>query len=461
MDSMTDDATTPPDPPAGRLTQGPVREHLTAMTLPMVWGILSIIAFNLADTYFVGQLGTAELAAMSFTFPVTFFFVSIAIGLSAGASSVVARMIGEGDRQRVRRHATDSLLLALVTVLIFGTLGYLSIDPLFTAMGATPESLPLIRDYMEIWYLGMIFIVIPMVGNGVLRATGDSKFPSYVMMTAAGINLVLDPILIFGWFGAPRLEIEGAALATVIANAGTLIAGLYVLHGRERLLTARIGSVQMLARSWRRVMHVGLPAALTNTVTPAASAVITALVARHGDAAVAGFGVAARTEALALIVMFAMSAVVGPIAGQNWGGGYHDRVRELLRLVFKFSMFYGLGVALLLALFAPAVAAAFNDDPAVQEVAVLYLWIVPVSLAFYGFQFNVAAIFNGIGMPFYGLALSVLRMLVLYVPLAWILDPVFGLPGLFAAAFLANLGCGAASWVLSGRRAGVWLWRQS
>jgi len=458
---MTDDETPAPEAPAGRLTKGPVRGHLSAMTMPMVWGILSIILFNLADTYFVGQLGTAELAAMSFTFPVTFFFVSIAIGLAAGASSVVARMIGEGDRQRVRRHATDSLLLALVTVLIFGSIGYLTIDPLFTAMGATPDSLPLIRDYMEIWYLGMIFIVIPMVGNGVLRATGDSKFPSYVMMTAAGINLILDPILIFGLFGAPRLEIEGAALATVIANAGTLIAGLYVLHGRERLLTVRIGSLQMLARSWGRVMHVGLPAALTNTVTPAATAVITALIARHGDAAVAGFGVAARIEALALIVMFAMSSVVGPIAGQNWGGGLYGRVRELLRLVFKFSMIYGLGVALVLAAVAPVITAAFNDDPAVQQVATLYLWIVPVSLALYGFQFNVAAIFNGIGMPLYGVVLSVLRMLVLYIPLAWTLGHFHGVNGVFAAAFIANLGCGTAAWILCGRRAKLWLWRQS
>lgn len=456
---MTDTPNPTTKKSGGRLTTGPIRGHLISMTMPMVWGILSIVAFNLADTYFVGQLGTAELAAMSFTFPVTFFFVSIAIGLSAGASSVVARMIGEGDPERVRRHATDSLLLGVVAVLIFGTLGYLTIDPVFTAMGATQASLPFIRDYMEIWYLGMAFIVIPMIGNGVLRATGDSKFPSYVMMTAAGINIILDPILIFGLLGFPRLEIQGAALASVIANAGTLFAGLYVLHGRERLLTIRIGSAQMLARSWRRVMHVAVPAALTNTVTPAATAIITALVAAYGDAAVAGFGIAARTEALALIVMFAMSSIVGPIAGQNWGGGHYDRVRELLSHVFRFSMAYGLSVAALLAIAAPFIASLFHEDPAVQEVTVLYLWVVPVSLAFYGFQFNVSAIFNGLGMPAYGLSLSILRMLLLYVPLAWILGQNFGLNGIFAAAFIANLLCGIAAWIVSGRRAKLWLWQ--
>ncbi|MEL6765514.1 MAG: MATE family efflux transporter, partial [Cyanobacteria bacterium J06607_6] len=174
------------------------------MTLPMVGGVFAIVAFNLADTFFVGQLGTQQLAAVSFTFPVVLLLGSLAMGLGIGASSVIARAIGEGDRDRVRRFTTNSLLLALTAVILFVLLGLATIDPLFTLLGATPEQLPLVREYMQIWYFGMVFLVVPMVGNSAIRAAGNTATPSLIMTMAAGLNILLDPLLIFGWAGFPR-----------------------------------------------------------------------------------------------------------------------------------------------------------------------------------------------------------------------------------------------------------------
>lgn len=434
---------------AGRLTTGPVRGHLQSMTIPMVWALLSLMLFNVADTFFVGQLGTAQLAAMSFTFPVVMLYFSIGIGLGAGTSSVVARAIGEGDHHTVQRLTTNAIVLALVIVLVACFIGLMTIDPLFKALGATEDLMPYIRDYMVIWYLGFGLLVLPMVGNGAIRASGNSWFPSLIMMIGAGVNIILDPLLIFGLWEFPRLELEGAAIATVIARGMTLLAGMAVLHFRERMLTIHVGNLGDIWQSWKTVLHIGFPASLTNMINPAAIGFITALIAVHGSEAVAAFGVATRIEALSLIALFAMSSVVGPIAGQNWGAGLFERVRELVRLMIRFCIFYGIAISVLLAIAAPFVTPWFDRNPAVHTVATLYLWVVPVSLMGHGILMNVCALFNGIGRPMAAILLTVIRMGVLYLPLAAVLSSFFGLNGIFAATVIANLGVGIAAvfWV--------------
>ncbi len=436
-------------PSMGRLTTGPVRDHLRKMTIPMVGALLSMMLFNVADTFFVGQLGTDQLAAMSFTFPVIMVFFSIGIGLGSGASSAVARAIGEGDQMKVRRLATNGILLSLVIVLLACCVGILTIDPLFRALGATEMQLPYIRDYMTIWYLGFGLLVLPMVGNGAIRASGDSTFPSIIMAVAAVVNIVLDPLLIFGLWGFPRLELQGAAIASVVARGMTLLASMAILHFRERMLTVSIGSPSEIWQAWKTVLHIGLPASFTNMINPAALGVVTALIAVHGPEAVAAFGVGTRLEALGMVAMFAMSAVVGPIAGQNWGAGQLDRVHELVRLMIRFSIIYGLSIAAVFALAGPFIAPWFADNPAVYEITTLYLWIVPVSLMGHGILMNVCALFNGIGKPVSSIMLTVIRMGVLYLPLAALLSPIYGPIGIFTAALIANLGVGlaAALWI--------------
>ncbi len=232
------------------LTEGQVPLQLLRLSLPMVWGVFSVLAFTLADTYFVAQLGTDELAAMSFTFPVVSVLGSVAMGLGTGAASVIARGIGEGNRQKVQRLTTDSLLLSLLIVSILASFGLATIDPLFAILGAGPDLLPLIGDYMHIWYLGMVFLVVPIVGNSAIRASGNTVVPSLIMTLAAAANILVDPLLIFGWGPLPALGLKGAALATLISRASTLVASLAFLHFRERLLLLAFPSPKAMATSW-------------------------------------------------------------------------------------------------------------------------------------------------------------------------------------------------------------------
>ena len=176
-----------------KLTEGSVGMGLIKLTLPLIWGVFAVIGFSLADTYFVAQLGTRELAAMSFTFPVVTILGSIAMGLGTGTASIIGRAIGEGNHYRVQRLTTDSLMMSLPIVAIFALFGLATISPLFTALGAGAEVLPLVRDYMSIWYIGIICLVVPLVGNSAIRASGNTAVPSLIMIVAAAVNVALDP----------------------------------------------------------------------------------------------------------------------------------------------------------------------------------------------------------------------------------------------------------------------------
>lgn len=431
-----------------KLTEGSVRGQLLKLTLPMIWGVFAVIAFSLVDTYFVAQVGTNELAAMSFTFPVVMVLGSLAMGLGTGASSVIARAMGQGDRLRVQRLTTDSLVLSFLIVGLAAVLGLTTIDPLFSALGAGPDVLPLVRDYMGIWYLGMIFLVVPLVGNSAIRASGNTVVPSLIMTFAAVINIVLDSLLIFGWGDVPALGIEGAALATVISRATTLVASLAFLHYRERLLLFTLPSLKELWQCWKNILFVGLPAASTNLIAPISVGLLTSLIARYGPEAVASFGIASRVEALALIVPIALSASLGPFVGQNWGAKQVGRVDRAVRLSFSFCLAWGALVAIVVGAAAPGIVSWFDNAPAVVEGATAYLTIVPLSYGALGVVLIISSTCNALGKPLPSLAMTLSRVLFLYLPLAYLGSWLFGVQGIFGAACLSNVavGLGAFFW---------------
>ncbi len=431
-----------------KLTQGPVNKTLFHLTLPLVWGIFSIIAFNVADTFFVGQLGTKQLAAMSFTFPVVTLFSSLAMGLGIGVSSVVAREIGQGQKAKVRRVITDSLSLGVIAVGIFILIGVQTIDPLFRALGANDTLIPLIREYMEIWYYGMGFLIIPMIGNFAIRATGDTRSPGMIMAFAAVVNLILDPFMIFGLWGFPRLELEGAAWATVISRGLTLIAALWIMGVRDKMLVNPFIKAKKIIRSWKEILYVGIPASGTSMIVPFSAGVITNLVSEHGPEAVAGFGVATRIESLVIIPLLALSASIGPFVGQNWGAKRIDRVQEGLKFAFLICLSWSLFVTLGLFYFAEPLTRAFDSEPLVIQSSVMYLRIVPISFGMMGILFIANASFNSLRKPLVSSVLSIVRVFVIYIPMAIFLSRFMGLKGIYFSAVLSNLVAGSlAYWI--------------
>jgi putative MATE family efflux protein len=296
---------------------------------------------------------------------------------------------------------------------------------------------------MTIWYWGVGFLVIPMLGNSAIRATGDTRTPAMIMMTAGLVNVVLDPLLIFGIGPFPRLELRGAALATVISWVVSFVAAFWILARRERMLLVAGSILNGMRASWAAILHVGLPAAATNVLVPLAAGVLTRLVAQHGTVAVAAFGVGTRVESLALVAFMALSAAITPLAGQNFGAGKTGRVRQALGYGVKVCLIYGLSVAALLAVLAPPLAGLFNKEPAVLALVISYLRILPVSYGLLGAVLLAAAIFNAVSKPLLAAVLNLVRLFVLVVPLAYLGSSLSGVLGIFWAMSAANLLAGA------------------
>ena len=431
-----------------QLLEGPIGPILARLAVPMGLGIVFIIALNLADTYFVGMLGTDELAAMSFTFPVVSLVMSVVMGVGIGSTSALAREIGAGDEQAIRRLSTHAIMLAVLIVLVVSGVGLATQVPVFRLLGAGPEVMPLLTEYMTIWYLGAAFLVVPMVGMGSLRATGDTRTPMLIMMAAAIVNIVLDPIFIFGWGPIEGMGLRGAAIATIIARSTTLILAIYVLR-REDLLDLHRPTWPELRKSWWSILSVGLPAAVTNALAPVATAVLTWLIARHGTEAVAAYGVGSRVEGLLLIAPMALGAALTPFIGQNWGAHHPERVGRGIVMARNFVIAWGGGAWLLLALGGSNLAGLFTDDPRVAEMVDSYLWIVPISYGAHGLVSVASASFNAVDKAIRSTILSALRSLVLAIPLAALGSALFDLPGVF-------IGIASAT-VLSSGLAYLWM----
>ena len=432
-----------------KLTEGSVGRHLLDMALPVLLGIATMMGQALIDAYFLGKVGDRALAAHAFSFPILMIVTSVAIGMGAGTSSVVARAIGANDMRRARRLATDSLMLSFLITAAFCVLGVLTINPLFRVLGAPEDMIPMIRSFMLILYSGVPFVVVGMVGMASMRATGDTRLPSTLMIMGAILNVILDPIFIFGLGPVPALGLNGAAMAALIARGVIFVGAIYLLRGRLNMVSFNRPDPIELRKSWRDILHVGIPAAGTNAIVPIATAIITALIAGYGPEAVAGFGVASRIESLVLVMFYALSAVIGPFVGQNLAVGNQARILESMRLSMLFCVGAGLLVAALLALSANALPTMFSDNESVIGVARLFLWIAPIGYAGYGLVMTINAAFNGLGRPMPGVVVSLMRTILLYVPLALIGQYFYGIVGIFAAYAAANVITGfvAYAWV--------------
>lgn len=414
--------------------------------LPMALGMVALFSYNIADTYFVGQLGTLELAALSFTFPVGFIVGAVTMGFGIGTSSVCARLFGAERLEDVERVSVHAMLLGLFAGSLVIVLGLATIDPLFRLLGADDTTLPIIRRYISIYYWGGIFLVVPMIINSVLRASGNAKTPAQIMTVAAVINIVLDPILIFGLFGMPRLEVEGAAIATVLSNAGTMVASILVIVFREKIVSFRHLWPRLIFDSWRRILHVGLPSMASSLIAPMTTAFITYQVAQFGQEAVAGFGVASRIEGVSLLILMSMSAAVTPMVGQNYGATNLERVQQSVNWCYRFSLLYGLGVAAVIATSSGFIAGAFTDHPDAIATATMQMRIVPISYAVLGMAMTANSAFNAIGKPLPAMFVSMTRTILVYAPLAFLFARLFGLVGIFAAACTANFIAGGVGY---------------
>jgi putative MATE family efflux protein len=308
--------------------------------------------------------------------------------------------------------------------------------------------MPYVKSYMTIYYWGSLFLGIPFIGNSILRANGDAKTPSMLVAFSAIVNAVLDPFLIFGWFGFPEMGVAGAALASVISTVAFLFASLWVLIVRDNLLTSIGHSLTSMISSWKQVLHVGLPAIASNLIAPVSSALVTALVSTYGQEAVAAYGLAGRIEALVIVLLMALGGATAPYVGQNYGAKKFDRLVGGFKFSARFALFYAIFCIVILYFGSAAILGVFTDNEDVIRLAMIQLLICPWGYGFLGIASICNGSFNAFGRPLPAMTISISRTLVIYVPLAYGFAHYLGFQGIFIAQVLANIfaGCVAIVW---------------
>ncbi len=425
------------------LLSDPIPDALSRLAVPMLFGMIAILMFNLVDTFFISLLGTNALAAVSFTFPVTFGLNCITMGMSVGISTSIGRLLGSGDTQSAARLTTHGLLLAVILMMLGSSLGFFTIDPLFTLMGASPDLLPIIHEYMTVWYIAIPLLVIPMTGNSAIRATGDAKSPAKIMIMAGLINGILDPLLIFGYGPFPELGVKGAAISSGISWAVALTASLYLLHRREKLLTVPV--FRKLKADWQQILQIGAPAGLSNALNPLSSALLMTLLAAQGTASVAAFGAAIRIESILVIGMMALGSSLMPFMAQNLGANQPERAFKALFTAMHFAILFQLLIFIAMVPLSMPLASLFSQDTTVQAQLWHYLLVVPASYGLQAVCMLLISALNALHKTVNALIWNLLRLFGFMLPSAWIGSLYYGTEGLFIGIAFANIigGLGA------------------
>ena len=422
--------------------QQSLARQLFHMTWPMLFGVLSLMTFQLADSAFVGQLGQEPLAALGFTVPMQQLISGMYVGLGIATTAIISRTLGSGDETRA--HRLGGLVITVGATLAFLLVAALWLlqEPIMSLLGAEQALLPVIRDYWAPWLVAAWTGAMLYFGYAVCRSHGDTKLPGYMMIGTSLLNIALDPlyIFVFGW-GLP-----GAAWATITAfSTGALIVFPTLLRrGWIRFDLARVQPVQAL----KQLNSIMAPAMVSQLMPPVSAMLATAMVAGFGSAAVAAWGLGTRLEFFSIVVVLALTMSMPPMIGRMLGAGELERIRKLVRIAVRFILGWQLFIGLVWLGASGLVSTLFSPDADVQETLLSYLLRVPLSYSGLGVCILMVSVNNALGMPMRALLISTLRLFACYLPLLWIGGQVSGLTGLMTGALIGNLLAGAMAYSL-------------
>lgn len=429
------------------IVSGPVGDVLYKLTLPMVIGIVAVFFFNLVDTFFISLLGTQSLAAVSFTMPIAMVVMNLAIGLGIAASALIARATGEKNNTLAQHYVIAALLLTLALAGIMLVAGLMFNDQLFGLLGANDALLPLIWQYMQFFWPGIVVMMLMIVISSSMRAVGNTKLPSMMMLVSAVLNAILDPILIFGIGPIEGMGVAGAALASTLCWLIVVLVMLYSL-AKIDLLHWGILTLKGIFHIWQRLIALGIPAMITNVLVPVASAFLLAMIAPMGEQAVAAFGVGARIEPFVIVAILALTSTLPVFVGQNFSAGQHERIWQALSIAVRFILVWQILVWLVLWGISPYLATIFSQDPIVLDKIVSYLMIMPVGYAGMGVVLCANSALNALQKTSVSMLLNLVRLSIFYVPLAWLGGHFYGFEGLLLGASAGNLIAGCIVWGL-------------
>ncbi len=410
--------------------------------VPLIAGMFIMVLYNLVDTYFIGLMkDDYQLAAVNLAYPVMMISIAISNMVGTGASSLIARSLGEGSREKADHTVTVGMGLTVVSSLIVTALGMLLLPQIVRGLGARDNTFGYTMQYVQIILLGSVFTMGSYTLGQLLRSEGSVKQSIAGMIAGTVTNIVLDPVLIF----TCGLRIRGAAIATILGNLVSMLISLsFYLRGKT-LLKPQMQYLRPTGEILREIFWVGIPATLETLLTSGAYIVNNNLAVAYGELTVAAMGIAQKILSLGNYVYQGFAAGTQPIMGYNFGAKQFDRMLKVLRSgVLIVSGTEGC-IMLLCGIFAPLLIGMFTQEPETVAIGTKVLrtmiWILP----FVGSISMSRMSFQAMGKPQFAFTITLVRQLILYVPLLLVLDHVFGFSGMIWAQPVTEMIMMAAS----------------
>ena len=421
------------------LTSGNVGKPLFYLSLPIVVTNLLQTAYNLADTFWIGQYSTDALAAISFAFPMVFLIISLGMGLAVAGSILVAQYTGAEKTAEAEYAASQTVGFAAVASILLGAVAYVFVGDVLDLLGASADVLPLATAYMEIISLGIFFMFGFFVFISLMRGYGDTITPMLVMLGSVALNVVLDPLLIFGWWIFPQWGIEGAAIATVFSRGLALVVGLWIMFSGRRGVRIRPRDVVPDLEFGRRLVRIGVPASVEGTGQAVAINLLMFIVGTFSTPVVAAFGIGVRVFSVIFLPAIAVARGVETMSGQNIGAGNPDRAALAARVAARTTFVVLAAAGVVTFLFAEPIVSLFTTDQAVVDVGATFLRYVAPSFGFIGIMRSYNGGFRGAGKTLTAAAIAVSMLGLVRLPIAWIASRFMGPPGIWVSFLVSNV----------------------
>lgn len=427
------------------LTTISISKGIWVLAIPMIFSNLLQAAFNLVDMIWVGRLGAPALAAVAMSGQILMIVMFLMIGVGTGTTAMVARAIGERKQGKANNAAMQSLIMGFAGSIFFAVIGYFLSPWFIKVLGASPEVVRLGTGYLQITFMGVIVIFFMFLISAILQGAGDAATPMVVLAIATVINIILDPFMIFGIGFFPRLGVNGAAWATVIARAiGAAIALEVLLRGRSRV-HVRIRRLRTDLDTMWRILKIGIPSSTEMTLRGLVGIVLYAVVAGFGTYAVAAYGVGVRLFMISIMPGFALGMAAGTMVGQNLGAEQPDRaVRSAWTTVAYYSIFM-FAMTVILFIFAPYLMVFFNRDLEVVRIGTNFIRITSLGNIFIAFSLILNRSLSGAGETVPPMIFTFTALWLVQIPLSIILSriPFFGINGIWIAILTAYFVQGA------------------
>ena len=417
-------------------------KQLFTMTWPMLFGVLSLMSFQLVDSAFIGQLGVLPLAVQGFTLPLQMVVIGMQVGLGIATTAVIARALGANQRRYANQLASLVLVIGSTGVAIFGLVLWLLRNVILSLLGAPETIMPIIDSYWPWWILSAWVGAVLYFYYSICRANGNTMLPGTMMMVTSAINMLLDPLFIFTF----DLGINGAAIATAVAfGTGILIVAPRVQKNHWCHFQWQDLNIMSSIRALGNIMG---PAMVSQLLPPLSSMLATKLISGFGTAAVASWALGSRYEFFAIVSVLALTMSMPPMIGRLLGAKNYRDIQSLVSIAIKFVLGFQLFIAIISYFAATPLSLLMTADLKVEQVLEMHLTIVPISLGSLGVCMLMVSVCNALCQPYNALIISALRLFVFFLPCLWLGALISEIQGLLIGASIGNMLAGLSAYLI-------------